>query len=80
MATRAEIQRWFEDGVAQKSAYMVVMCDTYDWDDYPVYAGDRSWAERLVKSPVSMQKVMEVYDLQDDMQRQMSMHRCNALA
>jgi hypothetical protein len=61
--TATEIGEWFDRGVGQGAAYMVVVCDTFDWDDYPVYCATRQEAQSKIDNPGSMQKVMEVYDL-----------------
>jgi hypothetical protein len=64
--TARELSEWFDEGVKQGAAYMVVICDTFDWDDYPSYFKTRESAQRIVDHPGSMQKVMEVYDLKAD--------------
>jgi hypothetical protein len=56
---------------------MVVMCDTYDWSDYPAYivTGPHCWLDFTRLKAASMQKVMEVYDLRMDMETQLNQHR-----
>ena len=65
MASLKDIAGWFEDGKARKAAYMIVVCDTFDHDDYPVYtnAGDEFWAKYDAVNCQNMQRIMEVYDL-----------------
>ena len=75
MTTRDEISGWFDRGVKQSSAYMIVVCDTFDHDDYPVYTSDVESARAKVKSPGEMQRVMEVYDLKADKAEQMAERR-----
>ena len=36
-ATKKEIRQWLEHGKAQNATHMIVVCDTYDWEDYPVF-------------------------------------------
>jgi hypothetical protein len=60
------LKEWFDEGVKLGAAYMVVVCDTFDWEDYPVYCSSKERAESTISSPGSMQKVMEVYDLRAD--------------
>lgn len=74
-ATKDDLRRWFQHGVASGHRYMVVLCDTYDWEDYDKYADTRERALEIVASPGDMQKVMEVYDLNMDMEAQMAEHR-----
>lgn len=77
MTTREEIGAWFDRGVAQNATHMLVVCDTFDYDDYPAYAtGDDNAVERYAYySNASMQKVMEVYDLRMDKDTQLTSHR-----
>ena len=38
MGTTAEdIGRWFDEGVEEGATHMIVVCDTYDYEDYPVF-------------------------------------------
>lgn len=70
--TKAGIQSWI-DTRPEDATHMIVVCDTYDWDDYPVFVGgdgERKFpftrgnnvreAEAEMAAS-SMQKVMEVY-------------------
>ena len=36
-ATRNDIKRWLAEARAQGATHMIVVCDTYDWEDFPVY-------------------------------------------
>lgn len=68
------IARWFQAGVEKKATHMIVVCDTFDYDDYPVYVHADEDALDMVEKRFSgqnMQKVMEVYDLSLDMQQQL---------
>lgn len=78
-ATRDDLSRWFDRGVSNKKTYMVIVCDTFDWEDYPVYYDTKEEAESRVKNPGEMQKVMEIYDLTHDKDTQMNMHRAYML-
>ena len=77
--SRGTISGWFDRGVAQGSKYMLVICDTYDWSDYPVYVetGKDCWSR--YENPGNMAKVMEVYDLQRNKEIQMRAHRALSL-
>lgn len=79
-ATREDLIQWFEAGVARKAIYMVVICDTYDHEDYPSYFASQNAARAKMLNPGSMQRVMEVYDLTADMDMQMNVPRAMALA
>jgi hypothetical protein len=75
MTTKTDISRWFDQGVRQGAAYMAVICDQFDWDDYPSYFNTDSDVESKVRDPGSMQKVMEVYDLRKSKTEQLEAHR-----
>lgn len=60
-ATRADIQSWLTD-LEDDITHVIIVCDTYDWDDYPVYVS-KDEDVRKVESRFhgNMQQVMEVY-------------------
>lgn len=59
-----DIAGWFEEGKSRKAAYMIVVCDTFDHDDYPVYANAADfWTKHAAVNGQNMQRIMEVYDL-----------------
>lgn len=62
-ATRQDIEGWFDRGVAQQARHMIVVCDSFDYDDYPVFTTTDDECLRRYKNPGEMQRVMEVYDL-----------------
>lgn len=75
-ASKQDISRWFDDGKADAWDYMIVVCDTFDHEDYPVYCSFKEVNKKYDEySKASMQRVMEVYHLNSDKQRQMAEHR-----
>ena len=54
---------------------MVVVCDTFDWDDYPAFAETDEDCLKRIEAPGEMQRVMEVYDLRMDKAMQMAEKR-----
>jgi len=66
MTTKAEISGWFDQGAMQGKQYMLVICDTFDHEDYPVYAATADECLAKYKAPGEMQRVMEVYSLTSD--------------
>ena len=36
MTTTKQIREWFVEGVKQKATPRSTVCDTFDWEDYPV--------------------------------------------
>jgi hypothetical protein len=71
-----EIRQWFTDGVSIGATHMIVVCDTYDWEDYPVYVHQGEDVRKIeAKHSLragNMQKVMEVYDLRMDKEDQIN--------
>jgi hypothetical protein len=62
--TQSDVTRWLSDGVAKGAAHMIVVCDTFSYEDYPVYVmPNETLGDMRSKYSVSMQRVMEVYDL-----------------
>lgn len=75
-ASRQEISEWFDRGLKGKHSYMLVVCDTFDWDDYPVFTDTDDECLSKYDKPGDMQTVMEVYNLKDDKESQMNERRC----
>lgn len=75
--TQHDIQEWFEDGVEQGATHLIVVCDEFDYEDYPVYVmpGEKVHDKVSEYDAKSMQRVMEVYNLRMDMKRQLNEHR-----
>lgn len=73
--SRKDIKEWFEHGVEQKATHLLIICDTYDWEDYPSYAYSLEQAKKSFNSPGEMQRIMEVYNLSIDMDKQLNEHR-----
>lgn len=75
MTTKQEISDWFDRGRAQGAKHMLVVCDTFDYDDYPVYTHSDDECLKRYTSPGHMQRVMEVYDLAAPKAEQMDAKR-----
>jgi hypothetical protein len=84
-ATRNDILTWLTSPRYLKalgtpnSRYCLIICDTFDWEDYPVYVDTAEQAVEHVKNLQSMEKLMEVYDLKGDIDKQMNLKRCYAI-
>ena len=63
------------EGKARGAHHVVIACDTYDWEDYPVYVMPGETAREKADKLGSMQSVMEVYDLALDLTTQLNEHR-----
>lgn len=75
MTTKAEIGEWFDRGVKESKKHMLIMCDTFDHSDYPVYTMTDAECIAKKNNPGEMQRVMEVYDLSYDKLAQMAESR-----
>ena len=78
MTSRAEIQAWFEEGKSKGATHMIVVCDTFDHEDYPVFVkpGEDVRERQKAYDGREMQRIMEVYKLGDDMAEQLNRGRC----
>lgn len=76
-ASKREIRGWLEQGINTGATHVIVVCDTWDYEDYPVYVEkNESVKDRLTYyQRASMQKVMEVYNLSMDIEDQLD-ERC----
>lgn len=76
-ASLTDISNWFDQGVKQKATHMIIVCDTYDYEDYPVFAYSKGEAREKYDNHngVNMQRVMEVYNLEMDKEEQLMQRR-----
>jgi len=77
-ATLGDIKGWIGRGQNENQDYLIVVCDTFDWDDFPVFvSGDLEKLQREYNSRKGrdMQKVVEVYDLNADINVQLRVER-----
>lgn len=72
MTTKQELQLWFDRGITEKYRYMIVVCDTFDWEDYPVYVtkDEDFYIAYDDHNEKNMQRIMEVYDLDKSWEEQ----------
>lgn len=73
MVTNAEIGSWFDKGVIQGYTHLIVVEDTYEYENFPVYAKCDEDAIKLFKrsNEISLQRVTGVYDLRVGKAKQM---------
>lgn len=78
VTTKADIKRWFKHGMANNQKWMLIVCDTFNYEDYPAYAKDDSefWDKYDHYDDNNMQKIMETYNLEKDMNEQLGYNRC----
>jgi len=73
-ARKEDLIKWFQKGVRNNQSHMIVVCDTYDYDDYPVYINSLEEFEEEYKRVFShsSKTIMEIYDLKIDINLQMN--------
>lgn len=74
--TQDDIRRWLKEAKKDKATHVVVVCDTFDWEDYPVSVKKGQDVQKVIADhSKDMQKVMEVYNLSMDIDKQLKEHR-----
>lgn len=74
MTPKSKINEWINEGLNEDADYMLVVCDTFDYEDYPVFTSKKKFW--LTKDNLGdMQKIMEVYDLNGDIDTQLKEKR-----
>jgi hypothetical protein len=74
--TRQDIDRWLA-AAPPHSTHMVVVCDTFSHEDYPVYVCPEADVRDVVKKydGPNMQRIMEVYSFQKPLRPQIEERR-----
>jgi len=76
--TKANIRGWIEDAQGERDiSHVIIVCDTFDWEDYPVRVKIGQDVREKMKeyNHTNMQKIMEVYNLGMDIEKQLNEHR-----
>lgn len=76
-ATLNDIKDWLRRGVAEEATHVIIVCDTYEHENYPVYVmlGEDVFERASKYNGSNMQTVDEVYDLAMDIDEQLNEHR-----
>ena len=63
--TPDRIRKWLLEGRQTGATNVIVVCDTFEYDDYPVFVMPGQNPREVAKQydNVNMQKIMEVYSL-----------------
>lgn len=74
---KVDIARWIEEGLEKGATHLIVVVDTFDYEDFPVYVMPGQNAQQVVnqESGKSMQRIMEVYNLSMDLNQQLNQRR-----
>ncbi len=72
--TQEEIRGWLLQGKEEGATHLIVVCDTYDHEDYPVFVKANENAKEKADefNAKNMQRVMEVYSLSRDWEIQLN--------
>jgi len=76
-ATRQDIERWIRVGQEKGATHVIIVCDTFDYEDYPVYVMPGEDARKIANknNGPNMTKLMEVYNLAMDVDAQLKQYR-----
>lgn len=63
--TREEVEQWVEAGIQTGATHLIVFCDSFSYEDYPVWVHPGEDVEAVKRKHLAtpMQRVMEVVDL-----------------
>jgi hypothetical protein len=79
MTTQHEIETWLNGARAADptATHLIVVCDTFDYEDYPVVVNaGHDIRERIEQiEAAEMQRITEVYNLQEPIAPQMAQRR-----
>jgi hypothetical protein len=77
-ASRDDISGWFDEAKKRGSAFLIVACDRFDYENFPVFVEkpEDFWVQfKLHSGPNTMQSVDEVYDISLPKDEQMNEFR-----
>ena len=77
-ASKDRIQLWFREGQSKDAHHMLVITDTYEYEDYPVYVMKNEDTKKKIKEvreESEMRVIQEIYDLSLDMNTQLDEKR-----
>jgi hypothetical protein len=71
--TKSEIREWLKVAKNIKATHLIVVCDTFDWEDYPINVLPGENVKEVINkySHMSLQQVIEVYSLSMDIEKQL---------
>lgn len=75
--SKQDLRAWFDKGVAKGFTHMIVVCDTFDHMDFPVYVlpSENVKAVEATYTSQQMARIMEVYNLSMDRDEQLAEDR-----
>jgi len=75
--TKQDIKEWLLRGKKEGATHVIVVCDTFEYDDYPVMVMPKdNIVEKIEEyNGKNMQRIMEVYNLSMDLEKQLDSGR-----
>ena len=75
--SKEQIRSWLLSAKQIGATHGVVVCDSFEWEDYPIYVTQGESVEEIYNKydGKNMQMVMEVYDLNLDIETQLKEKR-----
>ncbi len=71
--TKKMIREWLESYKDSGATHLVIVCDTFSYEDYPVPVMPGDKLEKVEKEHSgNMQKVMEIYNFSMDIEEQLN--------
>ena len=76
-ATKLEIIMWLEKARAQGATHLIIACDRYNYDNYPIYVTAKEDVRKEIRRIIrqNMQSIDEVYDMSMSLEEQLNEHR-----
>lgn len=71
--TVQDLREWFDEGKKRGATHMIVVCDTFDYEDFPVYVQKGEDVQKEVSKRQNyegMSRVMEVYSYKKPFEKQ----------
>ena len=61
--TEKDKENWIKEGLEKQAEYLLIVCDTFSYEDYPVFATVEDIGEKTVECTTDMQMIHEAVDL-----------------
>lgn len=66
-ASRLDVNRWIQTAKEDGAKYIISVCDTFDYDDYPVYCNNlKELQQALPYYSTNMQRINEIIEIKGD--------------
>lgn len=71
--TKEDIREWLAKAREEGASHVIVVCDTFSYEDYPVYVKKDQDVLKIYKeyTEKSMQRVVEVYSMSLNIEKQL---------